>query len=129
MPRHSAAVRRDLIHFGIKKRVAGHLLGLGVLSLRLGNLLKPNSTLKKVLILEPFGLGDIISLEPLVRVLKQRGYQIGLAGKKPWKALYPEDRQLQWIDSELPWASHNEKTKYALRGYASASFRSHLEAL
>src|SRR6266404_2315116 len=117
MPCNASLIRRDLIHFGLKKRVAGHLLGLGVLALLGGNLSRPKSTTKRVLILEPFGLGDAISLEPLVRLLKLRGYEVGLCGRKEWKSLYPEDRQLKWIDSQFPWSAHNGQRKYVVRDY------------
>src|SRR5689334_16110050 len=124
-----AAIRRDLIHIGVKKRFVGHLLGLAAVALRLKKLFKTNRNAEKVLIIEPFGLGDMISLEPLVRALKQRGYKVGLCGRKAWRPLYPEDGQLQWIDADLPWCTHNEREKYAVRDYTSAQFRTFLRTL
>src|SRR5256885_10986217 len=102
------AHRRNLVQFDTRKRAAGHILGLAAVALRLKNVLSGSRPAKKVLILEPFGLGDIISFEPLVRILKQHGYQIALCGKREWKALYPEDNQLKWIAAELPWSVHSE---------------------
>src|SRR6266850_2364112 len=129
MPSNAAPIRRDLIHFGIKKRFVGHLLGLAVIALRLGNLFQRSTETKKVLILEPFGLGDIISFEPLVRALKGDGYQIAICGKREWKRLYPEDQQLTWIDSELPWVTYDENKKYFFKEYRSSNFRRCLKAL
>ena len=97
--------------------------------MRLGNLLRKRAESQKILLLEPFGLGDIISFEPMVRVLKQRGFHVGICAKREWKALYPEDEQLKWIDSELPWGTHDEKRKYSLGAYSSASFRRCLDEL
>jgi ADP-heptose:LPS heptosyltransferase len=122
-----ALIRRDLIHFGIKKRAAGHILGLGTVALRLANGLRANSESKHVVILEPFGLGDIISFEPLVRALKANGYAVTMCGKKEWKSLYPEDQQLKWLDANLPWSAHDENKKYFLKDYASGGFRSWLQ--
>src|SRR5205823_3718323 len=67
--------------------------------------------------------------EPLIRILKQRGYHIGLCGRHEWRALYPEDNQLKWIDTQLPWSVHNEKKKYLLKDYTSGRFRSFLGEL
>jgi len=126
---NAASTRNELIHFGMKKRVASHLLGVGVLGLRFGNVLRKHATSKLILLLEPFGLGDIISFEPLVRLLKQRGFQVGICAKREWKTLYPEDEQLKWIDSQLPWGTHDEKRKYSVGGYRSAGFRKCLDEL
>jgi len=129
MPSNAAPFRRDLIHFGVKKRFVGHLVGLGVIALRLANLFQRRPEEKKVVILEPFGLGDIVSFEPLVRVLKANGYQIAICGKREWKGLYPEGQQLKWIDSELPWVAYDENKKYSFKRYTSRSFRTCLRSL
>src|SRR2546421_1107633 len=121
-----APIRRDLIHFGIKKRVAGHILGLGAVALRLATAVRARSESKQGVILEPFGLGDIVSLEPLVRALKQSGYLLAICGKKEWKSLYPQDQQITWIDTNLPWSTYDETRKYSLKDYSSGNFRSWL---
>jgi len=84
---------------------------------------------KRVMILEPFGLGDIISFEPLIRELKKRGYEIVLSGRSSWKALYPQDEQLKWIDAVLPWSSVSEEKKYRLKDYRSPEFREYIGRL
>src|SRR4051812_22516481 len=108
MPSNAPPIRRDLIRFGIKKRLVGHLLGLGVLALRFGKFFQRKPQAKKVLIREPFGMGDIISFEPLVQALKAAGYEIAICAKREWKSLFPEDRHLKWIDSEFPCVTYDE---------------------
>lgn len=97
--------------------------------LRFANVLTPKPRTRKVLIIEPFGLGDMISLEPLVRTLRERDYEVALCGKKEWRALYPEDRQIKWINAELPWVNYDENRKYALKEYCGVEFRNSLRQL
>jgi heptosyltransferase III len=129
MPVSPAPIRPELLRFGSRKRVGGFAFGIAVLGLRFANLLKSRATDKRLLILEPFGLGDMVSLEPLVRTAGRCGYMIGLCGKPEWRSLYPEDATLKWLDADLPWATHDESNKYLLKHYTSTKLRMCLREL
>jgi heptosyltransferase III len=124
-----ASVRHELVHFGVRKRLAGLLVGVGAVGLRFRTFGTPVPKDKRILIIEPFGLGDMVSLEPLVRAATQRGYTLGLCGQRQWKALYPDGPQLRWLDAALPWSAHDQRQKYVLKDYGSAELRNGLRDL
>jgi hypothetical protein len=110
---------------GAKKRAAG--VCLGVLAIMLRGLcasrqpLKSAPPLRRVLILEPFGMGDMISYQPLIHALRQNGYEVRVCARAEWRALYPEVSC--WVPSRIPWSSYDEGKKYGLRQYAGRGFR------
>ena len=119
--------RRDTFHLGPRKRLLAALLSLVASVLRCCNAwFGPRAVGKKVVLLEPFGLGDIISLQPLLNCLLERGYQVVLCGNQAWRALYPPRAGFVWLDAGLPWGTHDEKAKYRFSAYVSPAFRSFL---
>lgn len=81
----------------------------------------------RVLLLEPFGLGDVVTLEPLVRALRSSGFQVTLCARDEWKALY--EGQVSWISAQIPWARLSAKAKYRFEDYFSTGFRRLLREL
>jgi ADP-heptose:LPS heptosyltransferase len=82
-----------------------------------------------IVVLEPFGLGDVISFEPLVRCLRAAGREVVMGAKPPWRALFPEGAGLTWLDLHLPWATHDEQVKYRLAAYLGRPWRESLSGL
>ncbi len=126
-------MRKDVIHIGLQKRfvgwVLGSLAGLWKLSRRVRRLtLRGPSLEKKVLILEPFGMGDLVTLEPLIRNLRGRGYRVHLVGRGAWRALYPEGTVSAWSDSAVPWADHDDRAKYRWSAFQRGPFREFLRS-
>lgn len=78
---------------------------------------------RRVLLLEPFGLGDLISFEPMVRCLRDHGYEVVICAKREWRRLFPEGAGLNWVDTAIPWATHNEQAKYRFASYFQRSFQ------
>jgi ADP-heptose:LPS heptosyltransferase len=75
---------------------------------------RPNEHLqsRRILIVEPFNLGDIVSLSVMLDPLRRRfpGTEIHLLVKPAGKVLYKNDQRIAMIHSfEFPWASR-EKT-------------------
>lgn len=119
-----------LIRVGLARRLAASALGLVVAGWRLWGRLSPKSRLvpePTVLILEPFGLGDVISLEPLVRGLVQHGYEVRLCARPEWQPLYPHIQQ--WVPAAVPWARHQSTAKYRWVDYHRPQFRQFLHQL
>lgn len=123
-PRAQAA-QPQVIHIGAKRRAAAFGLSLLAAGLRgragLRNALSRGAARRAVLILEPFGLGDVISLEPLIRALRERQFDVRLCARAEWRALYPEP--VQWVPAFVPWGTHNFASKYRPRDYTSPRFR------
>ncbi len=106
----------EVIHIGARKRLLSSVLYLAAILLRLLNKLRQTRA-ERILVLEPVGLGDLISFDPLVRELLKHDYEVVLCAKPEWRPLFVERPRLKWVDLRLPWASHNERVKYQLGLY------------
>jgi ADP-heptose:LPS heptosyltransferase len=74
-----------------------------------------------VLIVEPFGMGDMISHQPLIEALCQNKYDVRVCARREWRSLYPDIQC--WVPSQIPWSSYDEEKKYGWKRYASREFR------
>jgi len=120
--------RSQLIHIRPWKRLASSVFYLAASILRILNLRKkPNP--RRVLVLEPVGLGDMVGFEPLVRELLARNFEVVVCSKPEWRALFPERPGQSWLDARLPWTSHNETIKYALSQYFTNPTRGDLRRM
>jgi ADP-heptose:LPS heptosyltransferase len=117
-PQHAGSDR--VIHLGAKKRAAGVLLGMIAMLLRASRMREASPT-RTVLILEPFGMGDMISYQPLIQILRENGYEVRICAREEWRLLYPEIQT--WIPSRVPWSSYDEGKKYGLARYRSPEFQ------
>src|SRR5688572_30581553 len=104
----------QVIHFNFKKRLMAAGLGVAASLLRGGRALsRPRPKRERsVVILEPFGLGDVISHEPLVRLLRAHHYDVTFCAAPPWRVLLPG---INWVDSEIAWGRHAAGEKYPIR--------------
>jgi ADP-heptose:LPS heptosyltransferase len=84
---------------------------------------------ERILVLEPFGLGDLISFEPLVRTLRGAGREVVVCSKPEWRGLYPPGERLRFLDVHLPWATHNERAKYKFASYFQEPWRDSLREM
>jgi ADP-heptose:LPS heptosyltransferase len=110
-----------------KKIVAA---GLGCLSAlcRLARSRPPQSGLPpKVVLLEPFGMGDALSLLPLVQALDHHGVAVVVCARPAWRAFFPP--HIEWVDCTVPWASYGDDEKYRLRAFIGPVFRGFLRSL
>ena len=121
---------QEIIHLGLRKRIAALVLGFLAVLLRFVretiNLFQPRAS-AKVLILEPFGLGDVISLEPLARSLGEKKFQVIICARLEWRVLYGEE--VTWMPSRIPWGYHQAQMKYRLADYFSPAFRRFMKEL
>ena len=122
---------RTIIRFGFKKILGAFALGLFAVLLRiLGAFRKarpPQGACPTFFVIEPFGLGDIISFEPLVRHLVALNCEVRLCAREEWRVLYPAGPV--WVPARIPWASHASSAKYRLGDYFSPKFRQVLRDL
>lgn len=82
----------------------------------------PSPEDRVVLIFEPFALGDIISLEPLVRVLAAHDYKVRICSKAHWQPLIPSQNVDHWLNEYTPWTTYDTARKYKLKLYLSANW-------
>jgi len=84
---------------------------------------QPNILVKKILVVEPFNLGDAVSLSVMLDPLKERfpEAKIHLVLKESGAALYENDSRITKIHIfDFPWAKRDHK--YDLRGFKWRSF-------
>lgn len=105
-------------------------IGLGLAS-GLLRALRPHSAQptpsQKVVLLEPFGMGDAISLLPLVAVLHHHGFGVVVCARASWRPFFPS--HVEWVDSAVPWASYGDDEKYRLKSLIGPNFRGFLRSL
>jgi ADP-heptose:LPS heptosyltransferase len=121
--------RRSLINIGILKRLMAGALGVVASFLRIWNRLtqRPNhDQINNVVLLEPFGMGDVISYEPLLRVLRRHGKHVTLCARSEWHPLFPD---ATWLDCHAAWGQHLPGEKYRFRAYFNPAFRKFLADL
>src|SRR6185295_12160709 len=84
---------------------------------------------QRVVVLDPVGLGDIITCEPLIHELLAANYETVVCSKSAFKVLFEKHPKLLWSDLHVPFASTDEGAKYALKYYLSDPFRSDFRKL
>jgi hypothetical protein len=118
----------QIIRISTFKRIASLLLSLSAIVLRLVNKFRKSNPLR-IVVLEPVGLGDIITFIPLIDALLARGKEVVICSKPEWRAIFPDRPGQIWINARVPWATHNEKTKYQLNRYFKEPTRGDLKQL
>ena len=105
------------------RRMAAKALAGVAASWRAANQLKKPQP-KRILVVDPVGLGDIVTCEPLIRELLAAEKEVVICSKAVFKTLFPEHNLLHWAPLHLPFGSPDEKAKYAFKYYYSDPFRS-----
>jgi ADP-heptose:LPS heptosyltransferase len=118
----------EVIHIGARKRLLSLILYLAAILLRFLALFRKAKP-DRVLVLEPVGLGDLISFDPLVRELLKRNYEVVICAKPEWRPLFAEQPRQKWVDLRLPWATHDEQIKYEIGRYFREPTRTDLRNL
>ena len=65
-----------------------------------------------VVLLEPFGLGDAIALQPLVRALCEAGRDVRVGTRAAWFPVFPPHPNLRLFEAVPPWAARDGRDKY-----------------
>ena len=121
-----------LIHISFGRRIASGLLSCVAAIFRLvriiGNLSNP-VTDAAVTVIEPYNMGDVISLAPMIRLLFMSGKRVTVIARQQWRSLLPKAYVCEWIDSELPWSAYDGCEKYRLWKLFSAGFLEHVRRL
>lgn len=64
------------------------------------------------LVLEPFGMGDALLLQPLVRALLATGRKVAFAGNPAWAPLFPAAEGFVFVPAKPAWARPDPAGKY-----------------
>ena len=100
------------IHISFGRRFIALALGLVAFVMRC-IIMRRHQLGKRVLILEPYGMGDVLSLQPLVCSLYQSGYLVTVCGRSPWESLIPSAWRVGWVNANVSWSGYSFSSKYA----------------
>lgn len=122
---------RTIIRFGLVKILGALALGLLAVLLRAFSFFQSGRSRPgeraAFFIIEPFGLGDVITFEPFIRQLIAANCEVRFCAREEWRVLYPSGPV--WVPARIPWSSHSSSTKYRLKDYFSPGFRRILKDL
>ncbi len=122
------AARLQRLQISRRKRAGAGLLGWLAALPRAGALLRRRRAHpRRVLVLEPFGLGDVLSHQPMTRALLAAGFEVTFCGREAFRCLLPPE--VRWIPSRIPWGLHDYARKYRAADYGSQEFRNFLREL
>jgi len=112
-----------LLRVGLLRSLVGVVLGVLALVLRVWRrVVVRYPPAHKVLLVEPFGMGDVVSLAPLACQLSTRGYRVDVCARNVWHPILPAKVLGTWVNSRLPWSQSNVSQKYDVRNYLSRDF-------
>ena len=60
---------------------------------------------RRVCIVEPYGMGDAFLLQPLVRAWLDAGAEVSLAARHAWEPLFPKHERFSFVPFEPSWAA------------------------
>jgi len=115
-----------MIKIGLNRKIASIALEhTAWLALSKADKKKSIQDVKSVLVLEPFGMGDMINLLPMLELINNEidGVQIFVAGKTAWKDLFSDDLIKEYIPFHAPWSNYDPATKYSIPKYFSDNFK------
>ena len=98
------------------RRLAFLAIGAAAAAVRLATaparLLRRTRSPRPVLILEPYGMGDALLLQPLVRAFLSAGRPVTLAARGAWAPLFPAAPDFTFLPIAPDWASPRDGAKY-----------------
>lgn len=107
----------------LKRLITWGLVGIAIV-LRVWRSIGARSAAEKrsmdVVAIEPFGMGDVITHEPLLRLLQAHGLRVTFCARPEWRKLFPN---LNWVDANVAWGRHAPAEKYVLGAYTDPAFR------
>ena len=125
-PDRSAAPRAGLARHAAAAALGGVAFALRTVRPRVHS--TPGGT-RTVLILEPFGMGDVLSHEPLVRALHGHGWSVIFCAQAAWRDLLPPECVSGWINAHMPWSRYDLRRKYRPTDLFGSELRNTLREL
>ena len=78
----------------------------------------------KAIVIEPFGMGDAISLLPMVNVLCESFDRVDVITKKQWAPIFQEIPKATVFGVNLPWSSYSMAGKYRFSKWLNGELQS-----
>ncbi len=115
--------RANRTRTGVWRRAVFFSLGVLACGLRLasGPWRRWRRGRKTILLIEPFGMGDVLSLQPLAQRLGALGYRVAVAAQERWRDLLCDVDE--WIPIELPWRGEGQTIGDTFRRFSMHALR------
>ena len=78
----------------------------------------------KAIVIEPFGMGDAISLMPMVKDLCKSFDSVDVITKKQWSPIFQEIPKATVFGVNLPWSSYSMAGKYRFSNWLNGELQS-----
>lgn len=114
-PRFSVPPSTRPIYPSPARRVAFGVLGFAAALVRLATAPWRHSAPPapgRIVVLEPYGMGDVLALQPLVRTWCEAGHDVVVGARAEWHALLEPHPRLTLLDLRPAWAATDERRKY-----------------
>ena len=110
------------IQISFKRKILLFVLGLvaGILRFSLAG----RKCESKAVVIEPFGMGDAISLLPMVKVLCESFDNVDVITKKQWAPIFQEIPNATVFGVNLPWSSYSMAGKYRFTNWLNGELKS-----
>lgn len=102
------------------------LFSLSLLAAVLRFVLAGRKCESKAIVIEPFGMGDAISLLPMVKDLCESFDSVDIITKKQWAPIFQEIPKATVFGVNLPWSSYSKAGKYRFANWLNRDLRSHV---
>lgn len=107
------------IYPNVQRRVAFWCFGVFAIFLRLLTL--PRRCFKKrqntYLVYEPYGMGDVIALQPFVMALAKSGGRVIVAVKEEWQAIFPKHDNIKLVSANVSYSKYRNKKAGLLKSF------------
>jgi hypothetical protein len=105
------------------------LFSLSLLAAVLRFVLAGRKCESKAIVIEPFGMGDAISLLPMVKDLCESFDSVDVITKTQWAPIFQEIPKASVFGINLPWSSYSMVGKYRLDNWVNTPWPSLLSNL
>lgn len=110
------------IQISLKRKIL--LFALSLLALILRCAVAGRKCESKAIVIEPFGMGDAISLLPMVKVLCESFDRVNVITKKQWAPIFQEIPKAAVFGVNLPWSSYSMAGKYRVSNWLNGESQS-----
>jgi ADP-heptose:LPS heptosyltransferase len=115
------------IQVSAKRRVLLFAFSLLAAALRLFR--SRGRAVSKAIVIEPFGMGDAISILPMVEQLSGYFDEVAVLTKPAWSRLFKANPKTKTFEANLPWSNYSTASKYSFTAYTQRPLRNLLANL
>jgi ADP-heptose:LPS heptosyltransferase len=109
------------VQISLKRKILLFVLSLLAAVLRLFR--ARGRAVSKAIVIEPFGMGDAISILPMVEQLSGYFDEVAVVTKPAWYQLFTANPKTKIFEANLPWSNYSTASKYSFTAYTQRPLR------